>query len=257
MKKPSIFSKDYEKKKKKRRRVYISLFGTLVVFTVAGTTFVMKGIEDKRVNVEGGILEQASTNKDNTIEEDINIVEREKRKEEKNILKKEVSVGDYIIIVESDSKGRIVEASTKNRGITLDINPSNNKILVSDDINQKNIIIDNTGEIKDISIDIYKSSKGGPFKKDNILKQYEGYIWSKNAKFIDDENIAYITNRPYFSHKIRDEYIGITNINTLENKISMKTKGEALKLEESNDEGIKVTTKNGNYILNSSGTIIR
>ncbi|MGL5576503.1 MAG: hypothetical protein ACRDCW_13260 [Sarcina sp.] len=89
------------------------------------------------------------------------------------------------------------------------------------------------------------------------MKKYENYIWSKNAKFIDNENIAYITNRPYFSYKTKNEYIGITNIKTLKNKIIVKTKSDKLEFDQLNKDGLIVISAEGKYILNKTGDIIK
>ncbi|WP_297518888.1 hypothetical protein [uncultured Clostridium sp.] len=247
--KPSIFSKSYQKKKKKRKCICISLIGCITIFGAVGINrFSKREREEKEVS-------------SNSKEEEIKAVKEERKQETKKTdekkvnLVKTINLGNLVINMELDKNGLI--ESVNARGIMeIDISPDRKNIIISEKEAQKNIIVTKDGKITDISIDIYKSRKGNSFKKEDILKQYENYIWSKNAKFIDNENIVYITNRPYFSHNIKNQYIGITNISTLKNRILMDSKSIEIKLEERTSDGIRVSSSGKEYILNKLGNII-
>jgi hypothetical protein len=71
-------------------------------------------------------------------------------------------------------------------------------------------LFDTNGNKEDITNPEYVSSSGTVISKDNQLSSNPNYIWCSSPKFIDDDNIAYISQLPWLNKS--SKYIWIENI---------------------------------------------
>ena len=58
------------------------------------------------------------------------------------------------------------------------------------------------------------SSKNEIFSKEEQLKKHPTYIWSITPKFIDEDNIAYVSELPWINEKAV-QYIWKVNLKTM------------------------------------------
>lgn len=267
MAKPSIFSKDYERKMKKRK-IKITI-GVILAAIITGILIYKLKIEDMDFsNVRSKLqawVDSDSTNNNNKPETPKEIVEeappkQEEVKEEapkKKELEVKLSKNDTIKCEyeEKDNKKEFIGIEDK-KGISYDISPDKQMILVLDkDQNLK--IIDIDGKIKDITRKEYISTKREKYPKDVMLNKYKGYIWHSQAKFIDNENIAYVSNLPYFGSAAKKQYIWIYNLKNETQKIVPKSGGKNIEFGKVVDKkGIEVKIDKTEYILNNKGGIL-
>ena len=94
-----------------------------------------------------------------------------------------------------------IKGVTDDKNISYDISPSKKLIVIQSKNNQDMLYVDVNKVSKDITKKIHKSSKGTMFSKDGLLKKHKTYIWSVSPKFIDEENIAYVSELPWINDK--------------------------------------------------------
>lgn len=261
MRKPSVFSRDYEKRMKKRRKVLAAIY--ILVFLMLG--FIAAMITTKSydfTNLRNRIQtwidsgnnadnEKAEENVENTEQEQI----EEPKVEEKNI---EIRLGDNrLIVCEYEEKdGKVYYKGIKNapEGLEVSLSPNKESLLLVDE--KQNIKIFNTkGEETDLTKGSYTAPDGEVFNKDKILETYQEYFWSKEAKFINDEKIAYVSNVPYFGYDL-NKYIWIIDIKSKEHKTLWNSKGKDVKLLDIKEKGLEISIDNNVKYLDNNGNII-
>ena len=224
MAKPSIFSKDYEKRMKRRRLRIIIAVGLIIV--VAGL-FVYKfkiqnmdfsNVRNKLqawVDSDNPDLQPQKTQESEKVQvKDTEIKDTESKPEppkkayiEAKISDKVVAKCEYKVV---DKKKEFVSMK-KIDGASYDISPNKQMLLILDkDQNMKLVDID--GKVTDITKGEYVSTKGAKFSKDTIIKNDKNYVWHNQAKFLDDENIVYVSNLPYFGTASTKQYVWMYNI---------------------------------------------
>lgn len=235
MPKPSIFSKDYDKKIRRRKRMKIILIVFLVLFVGGGGVLLSgnnangakssfsklcskvsnlgknnifgtpkKEKEDKQNNVAKNDNDSKNSNEDKNTKEDINKeIDTKNTKKELNSIQK-----SEILNLQNNKKVKVVYNLVNNKrqyinvtpkDINYTISPSKEKIVLMEEKSQNMILLDENGTKKDITKQNYISSKKSVFKKEDILKNNPNYIWHKSPEFIDDDNIIYISQLPWFN----------------------------------------------------------
>lgn len=264
MAKPSIFSRDYEKKMKKRRKV-ITLTIVLAIVIVGALIFQFKIKNMDFTNVKAKIQAWVDSGKEPDNEEEI--VEEEQKEETKEEVKPkeeeksiEINISEGIVgkvnYKEIETKKEITTVEIPD-GVTYDINPNKNKILVLDN-NQNMKIFDLDGAVLDITRAQYVSGKGTVFAKETVLASNTNYIWHSQCKFIDDKTVLYVSQLPYFGTSATSKYIWIKNVETGEENAIWNPKGsEVLVGEITQDKGIQVTIDGVNYFVNGNGEVVQ
>lgn len=241
MGKPSMFSKSYEDSMRKRRRNFIIVF-LLLAIVIGGGVFYLsqktsiseirekfktfassfKGEEkkdtevDESKNNESEKIETGDTAEaDEKVDEKTPDVQEEPKKEEIKApvdQKEYVGLGQEVLVTityieENGVKTfKAVEASDK---YTFDM--LNNKVVVNVLGSQNTYIIKEDFSVTNITYPQYVSTKNIAYKKEDVMKKRESYIWCKQPTFIDDENIMYITHLPWIDDK-KQEFIWMYNI---------------------------------------------
>ena len=165
MAKPSIFSRDYEKKMKRRkRRITIGIILILLVVVVAFVKFQLPNIDFTQVKVDEEPIE----------EEKPQDVEKEPERTYIDFKIKEgtVAKAEY---VEAEGVKKFV-ALEPIEGYTLSLSPSQQQMIVMD-TNQNLYLLNVDGSLKDVTKKEYISTSKQTFPKDKMLAAYEGYIW--------------------------------------------------------------------------------
>lgn len=238
MSKPSIFSKDYDEKMKKRKRNII--IGTISVLIIIALALF---IGDFKVNANREIKTGLNKIKDKIADimiKDSSTKPKEEEKEKEEIISKQdgdnkepipqdkktetpkEQMGEYSIKLSKGEEVKLNYTILNNEktfsGINPDsikhhISPSKKNLVILDNSSQSLILIDINGNKKDITNSQYVSSKGTVFTKDNVLKANGNYIWCDSPKFLNEDNIIYLSQLPWFN-KENVKYVWKYNISS-------------------------------------------
>lgn len=264
MAKPSIFSRDYEKKMKRRRRRILITILVLVLGSIAVIfRFYFKDTDfsEFRSNI------QAWIDSDKPKEE---IKEINKEKEPEQVKEEKIKEPEKTYIDLDLENGVILKAEyteingdkkfTKlegGEGLEFILSPSQKQILITAK-NQDLKLFSIDGTMKDVTKKSYVSQAGGIYPKEDILRDNPTYLWHSQARFIDETRIAYVSQMPYFGEAAVNKYVWIYDtVNAKENAI-WNLKGPDTKLEELDPvKGIAATINGVKYFINGDGVVIQ
>ncbi|MCI6691651.1 MAG: hypothetical protein MR510_04045 [Clostridium sp.] len=265
MRKPSIFSRDYERLMRKRRKriAIISILGVLVI-GILFLKMAMNSInmETLRSKVQSWIDEdneeiQDNTNKTNEENKQEETVQEETPKEPE-IKTMDLIVREGIILKAEyeESNGVVKFKGIKDApsNIYYTLNQDKNLILTIDENQDMKIFNVNTKEAN-ITKDKYVAPNGEVFNKSSVLQTYNGYLWNVEAKFITNTKVAYISNVPYFGYDL-NKYIWVVDLNDNSHKTLWNSKGKEIKLGEIKEKGLEVTIDGNVKYINSNGELI-
>ena len=228
MPKPSIFSKDYDEKMRKRKRNRRIAF--LIVLIVAVIAICIASLSSKvGLNVKLGMnkikgivitrMNKDSTDKTNKdSNNDVSKVKTEEtadkaknKKSDAVVQKEEVKkeeTGEYTVKLPNGEEIKLKYSIINNeknyidvmpKTIIYDISPSKKQIVILENITQNLILFDINGTLNDITKKDYVSSKGTVFSKDSIIKANSSFIWCASPKFLNEDNIIYQSQLPWFN----------------------------------------------------------
>ena len=83
------------------------------------------------------------------------------------------------------------------------------------------------------------------------------YLWNVNPKFISEEKIIFVTNRPYFGNRVLKQYLWVTDIKTDSDKVCWESAGTSIDIGEKEEKGIKITSDNKVYYINENGDYVQ
>lgn len=224
MSKPSIFSKDYEKKTKKRKKVILSLIIIPIIGLVIFLNTDFKGLLNAGAIMKRGISSTFSNgvkeNKQGNVKKDSGVVsieqtDAQKAKATKAAIDAKAKAGvenlSFIVSFKDGQKVTVeynvssdkktIKGVSNTTGILYDISPSKKSIVIQSTNNQDMLYADVNKTSKDISRETYISSGNQTYLKDDQLKSNPNYIWSITPKFIDEDNIAYVSELPWMNEK--------------------------------------------------------
>ncbi|APH15820.1 hypothetical protein NPD5_2681 [Clostridium sporogenes] len=270
MAKPSIFSKDYENRMKKRkRRTFFSVIVIIVIFL--GIIFTNNGIGKKIKNSLNQIKEETKAeeeqknkqqeqkeNKDKNENKNKNaatVKKENKVPEDKNL---EVQLEDNIkiklIYIEDTNKNKTIKSVDLNKNNLLyDINPSKSLVVVINPKTQNIYLLNLNGEKQDITNKQYTSTSGTTFQKDAILASKQDYLWGVLPKFIDNDNIAYISQLPWFNKTTK--YVWMYSIKNKTHLYNQNVSGEDIKFDKLTEKGLTVIADGKTLFLKADGSI--
>ncbi len=221
MAKPSMFSKDYDERMRKRKKIRRILTMSVVLLVIIGAVLfgsnignsikigldkVNNKVNDKNKN---GLKNTESKEKTISKEKEENqqqVTKTQKQNENKN--KVDTNKGTQVIKLSNGEEVKLTYSTVNNqrayievlpKTIQYSISPTKKRIVLLEKNTQNVILVDEMGSVKDITKKEYVSTKGTVFSKDSVLKNNPGYIWSSLPKFIDDNNIIYISQLPWFN----------------------------------------------------------
>lgn len=261
MGKPSIFSKEYEKRMKKRRRNIIIM--CLIIFAIIVTVavkFTYNPINYARIkeNIQAWI--DSDTILDNNLDNNIQPVQEEEPVKEEPEKPKEESIdinlvsGKIAKAVYSDEDGtkKFINLKDIDDKISFDISPSGSQMIVAD--TDSTITLYNVdGTSKVISKDKYVSSSGSVFTKETTMNSQPEYLWNSNPKFISEEKVIFVTNRPYFGTAAVNKYLWVTDIASETDTVLWDLKSPNIEIGEKEEKGIKVTANGNIYYIDENG----
>lgn len=275
MAKPSIFSRDYEKKMKKRKRRIIFLI-VLICIVILALTIKMVAPNIDFSNMRESLQEWVDSGKS---KEDIQkepIIDSEESSTPKNEDKENVEAEpkeQYIDLevsedttiratyIEEDGVKKFIKIENKE-GYSYDISPTANRIIITTP-NQDLKLFSIDGTVKDVTKEVHVDTRGQSYLKDQVLEQMPNFIWNNQVKFINDQSIIYISEMPYFGQNLVDKYIWVKNVDTFTdpqypNDIMITNiVGNNITIGSvQNDKSIEVIVDDAIYYINSNGEII-
>lgn len=227
MPKPSIFSKDYDEKMRRRKRnrriailivlviviigIFIVSFGSKFGLNVKSSMNKIKAIVITRMNKDSTDKTNKDSNNSSKAKNDENSNKSENENSDAAVQKEQVKkeeTGEYAVKLPNGEEIKLKYSVVNNeksyidvtpKTLVYDISPSKKQIVVLENSTQNLILLDINGTINDISKTEYVSSKGTVFSKDSIMKANVGYIWCAAPKFINEDNIIYQSQLPWFN----------------------------------------------------------
>ncbi|MBU3177199.1 hypothetical protein KPL47_12655 [Clostridium estertheticum] len=220
MKKPSIFSKDYDRRIKKRKKVILSLIIIPIIGLIIFLNIDFKGLMNKGTT--------STSSKDDKVQKKPEEVSHKQTNAQKAKItqaaiaaKASVDKSSFIATMPDGQKvtieyngaaaNKIIKGISNAKDILYDISPSKKLIVIQSTKNQDIIYVDINKISKDITKKIYTSSNNQNYSKEEQLKNNPDYIWSITPKFIDEDNIAYVSELPWMNEK-KVQYIWKLNL---------------------------------------------
>ncbi|HCW54861.1 MAG TPA: hypothetical protein DG753_14255 [Clostridium sp.] len=269
MSKPSIFSREYERKMKRRKRNTIAILVlVIVVISAVALKFTYAPIDFSKVrqNIQAWIDSDTSTipqetaeNTEQTSAEEVDsepeVVEEVKQPEEQYMDISLVSGNSAkAVYIEENGQKVFKELQGADTGVTYDISPAKNQMLICD-TNAQITLYNVDGSSKIISKDKYVSKSGGVFTKEATLASQPNYLWNKNPKFLSEDSIIFVTNRPYFGTAAVKQYVWISNYNNGTDMILWQIQGKQADIGDRSEKGVEVTVDGTNYYIGPDGVI--
>lgn len=263
MVKPSIFSKDYERKMRRRKnRIKITIFISIlvIIFVAASANGIFKSISKRTNKIKESITsskgEVKNTNnannaKNNDAKNSKSSTENKEKKPEQYTV--QMSNGTNInVVYESKNNDKVFkDISPKESNVPYSISPSGKNIVLFDNKAQSIILLDTNGNKQDITNPQYTATNGDVITKDSMLSQQPNYIWCSSPVFIDDNNVAYISQLPWIGRTTK--YIWIENIKDRTYSFVQEIQGEDLKLDKLTDKGLTVVADGKTVFLTADG----
>ncbi|MFT5871773.1 MAG: hypothetical protein ACI8WT_000694 [Clostridium sp.] len=268
MNKPSIFSKHYEKEVKKRRKkifllIILPIIGLIILLITDFNALFDKGISMKEGNKpvevqkkqEEIVESQTDTEKSKEVQADTTLKVKDTLKNE--IFFVPLSDGQKIS-VEYNVSGteKTITGVTDAKNISYDISPSKKSIVIQSTKNQDILYFDVNNISKDITKKEHISSRGDVILKDSQLENNPNYIWSITPKFIDDDNIVYVSELPWMNKKAV-QYIWKMNIKSNDQMQVKPASGKKIIFKNMTSKGLETIIDENVVYITTSGEIIK
>lgn len=269
MAKPSIFSKNYERKMKKRKKIIVVVviaaicIGSLTVFKIDVKTNLKKMFSSSS-NDKKQSSNETKTKDDKNQKPAANTPNNNTQKEASANTKEQEEKGYdltlasgmqlKIIYDEKDNNKKFKYIIPADNSLNYNISPSGKGIVILDDKTQAMTYVDIDGNKQDISYSQYTSSGGTAFTRENVVKERPTYVWSQSPKFLDEENIAYISQVPWFNNRAT-KYIWKVNVKSKQFGQVYGIEGDDLKLNNLTDKGLEVISGDKTKYIKADGQI--
>ncbi|WP_085829214.1 hypothetical protein [Clostridium massiliodielmoense] len=244
MPKPSIFSNNYDKQMKRRRRIIIMIIVAIVIVlgVIVSGAFKKLSSRNKSSNKEN-INKNVETNESKKADDTKKVIPNKDQNNNKNYTVK-LSNGTEIKLLYNIVNNEKEYIKVEPKDIKYTISPSKKYICLVEKETQKMILFDTNGNQKDITKNEYVSTSGQSFTKDNILESNPNYIWCENPIFLNDDNIIYISQLPWFN-KADTKYVWkytISNNNYINNFDSVgEISGKDIQYGNLTQDGLEIT----------------
>ncbi|NLM34631.1 MAG: hypothetical protein GX206_04250 [Clostridiales bacterium] len=268
MARPSIFSRDYEKKMRarKRRRIIvifcIIIGGLYFLFTSTYNKWQeqhVRELENKQEDKSGYLGNKGNKDSDNKQKNEDKDKEEDKEPEEPIVEDKvfELTLDNnkkyQIIYTESNNQKVIKNVIAEAKSMySFNINQEGSKVVILDD-KQDLYVADLDGNKKNITKPEYITTKGNVIPKDQQIQYHPDFIWHSSPKFISNDTVVYISHLPFFNTKLT---IYKVNIETGVHERILPHSGQAVTLENLEEKGLKVTMDGVVRYINSEGQFV-
>nr|WP_246517353.1 hypothetical protein [Clostridium aciditolerans] len=241
--------------RRRKKRIAFAAFVSiiLIIFAVIYSKNVFRNFGTNANNTKNNV----TSNKNETKNLDIN------KQESKAPAKQEKIEGYPIQLSDGTTVNAIYETKNNDKtfknispaesNIQYNISPAGKNIVLFDSKVQSIILMDISGNKQDITNPQYVSTSGTVITKSSQLSAQPGYIWCSAPKFIDEDNIAYISQLPWIGKTTK--YVWIENIKNKTHTWVQGIEGEDVKLDKLTDKGLTVIVDGKTIYLTSNGSI--
>lgn len=197
---------------------------------------------------EDKVGDSASKNEDNKIQNknNENTVDEFKSENKKENLDKSLAEKQFTVMIGDEEITLFYEDNKKKRftnvlpeTVVYEISPSKKNILFIDKKNQDMILVDISGNRKNITNKFYEASNGKKYTKADRLSKNPKYIWCASPIFIDEDNIVYISQLPWFN-KGDEKFLWIYNIDKDFHKNLYGVSGKTIVFDSITEHGFKL-----------------
>lgn len=262
MAKPSIFSSDYEKQLRRRKRgrniIIFLVLGIIILVLV--NIYAKANLQDiKLPKINASNSSSKSASKKNGAAVAVKDNKKTSSKNKKSGTKdKSLSVnlpdGKPVDLVYSGAGNNRIVKSVDLKGLNAeyDISPGNKNVIIYEKDNQNMFFIDSNGSVQDITYKTYTSGQGTTFNKDNVLSSNAGYVWCASPKFVDDNTIVYISQLPWFDNR-QNKYVWKFSM-TDKSYVNTNLTGSDIKLNSVTDKGIQIVIDGNTTYMKADGS---
>jgi hypothetical protein len=260
--KPSIFSKEYERKMRRRKRNLIILVIACLLAIALAAIYVRGAFKDV-VNGTDKIKSSISTENKNVKNNDENkktssidkSKSADKNTQKGKNYKIELSDGKSVnLVYQGDGNDKKYKSVTPGDGsVAYDISPSAKNVVLFDSKSQSMLLVDINGNKQDVTNTQYVSTSGSVITKDAQIAANPSYIWCSSPKFLDDNNIAYISQLPWIGKT--SKYVWIENIQSKNHIMVQNIQGEDIKFQGLTEKGLTVIEDGVAVYVNASGSV--
>lgn len=238
---PNIYSDKFSKEKRKSRlREKITIIGLLFIISLFFIVPYIRGMVKEYKENNGSFKEKV-------INPSTSAREISSSKSSKTESKSAVETYTYDL----DGTTKIKVEYTKANDVVIfsavigdaekfsyDITPSKDKVVINDAKKQTISVIDKDFNKKDYTLNLFDGKSNTLKREENLDKK--DFIWAKEAKFLNDNTIIYITN---VANDIKSEYLrAITLGDKKENKLIDETKSKKIIISEKVEDGYIFTS---------------
>ncbi|OAA84902.1 hypothetical protein [Clostridium ljungdahlii] len=257
MGKPSIFSKEYEKKMQRHKRNKVILIVACLMVAVLVVVYIRGAFRDvvkETSKVKNNIVsenKQTKNNADSQKSSQPNTQTKSKDAASQNSYKIKLSSGkDVSLIYQGKGNDKVFKADSSG---TYDVSPSGKNALLFDDKSQSILLVDANGNKQDITNPQYVSTTGTVIAKDSQLTNNPGYVWCSSPKFIDDNNIAYVSQLPWIGKTTK--YMWIESLQNKNHVMVQNIEGEDIKFQGISEKGLTAIVDGKTVYLTASGSV--
>jgi cell division protein FtsL len=256
--KPSIFSKEYDKKMRRRKRNLIILVIVCIFVIALAVIYIRGAFKDvlKETNkIKSNISAENKPVKDSSKGAKAPVENKSKSTEKAGSYKIELSDGKSANLTYEgkDSEKKFKSVSPGDGSIVYDISPSAKNIVLFDGKSQSILLVDINGSKQDLTNPKYVSTTGNVIEKNTQISNNPSYMWCSSPKFLDDNNIAYTSQLPWLGKT--QKYVWIENIQNKSHVMVQGIQGENVKLQGLTEKGLTVVEDGTTVYVNASGSI--
>lgn len=262
MVKPSIFSKDYEKKMKKRRKrigIAVTASVIVVILTVVYIRGTFKALVEETNKVKNSITTEKGKDKAAEEKKATQIAETKAKvdeKKEEQGYAVQLSDGRNINVVyevkNNDKTFKSIAPADSN--VYYNISPSGKNMVIFDDKSQSILLVDTNGNKQDLTNQQYVSTSGTVIEKNSQIANQANYVWCASPRFIDENNIAYVSQLPWVGKT--EKYVWIESIKTKNHMMVQGIQSEDIKFDQLTPKGLQVIAGGRTVYLTASGAIV-
>jgi len=257
--KPSIFSKDYQKRMRRRRTGFALLIVAALVVAaaafMAGKNFLSNGNQQPSNNT-ASVEEEKEADKTTATDKTANETkEAETPKEEGFEFKLADGTSMKAVYTATGTVTKFQYVSPKEKNVYYNINPAGDKIVVFDSGAQSMLIIDSTGKVQDITNPAYTSSSGQVITKESVLGSNKSYMWCSSPAFISDTAVAYISQLPWLNKTTK--YVWTVDLTTSKHKQVSSVSGEKITFGKLEAKGLTMNADESVFYITPAGSAVK
>lgn len=277
MARPSIFSREYKRKMRARKikvgfliaaisiatisffsRVYIKMWLNDNIDTVnvghIDAKSLLIGKDKEQMQQETKVDKKEPDNKSANIKKSDDIIPNKSEAIEK-FYEINLSEGKIVkVIYDETSEGKKIKYVSGDSNPYYNISPLGKNAVIYESDTQTMMLVTSDGVNKDITKQNYIASDGSVFFRENEIKKNPSYIWCTTPKFINEENIIYISQLPWFGKT--EKYIWKIEISDLNHSNIITNAYENIKFDKLSDKGLIVELDGKIKLISQDGKLL-